>query len=210
MVVAAQRAFSDAKKWLRAGRPRRIERNRFAWRAFGATFVAGLTVLGLISLVAPNNFGNPGSSTIGSGWPLYVIIGLIALCALYALIRREHVRWLLNRFREPFARRLDRNPGFEGAADALAECPGPYKTRFAAVYIWAPAALAVLGATFSFSAAYFVVDAVLARFAIGWEQAVYAAAFTVASVIVFALAAGRLATWRLAVSVYKEVTTGYP
>jgi hypothetical protein len=53
------------------------------------------------------------------------------------------------------------------------------------------------------------VDAVLARFRVGWGQPLYALVFAGASVLVFATLAGRLATWRFAMSVHKEVTTGY-
>ena len=209
MVVAAERAYSDAKRWMRSARPRRIQRNRFAWRSFGGFFVAGIVVLGVISLIAPNSFGAPGTNTLGTGWPLMAILSLIAASLLYAFVRRRSLAWLLTRIRDPYRRRMNDHPSFDGAADALAECPNPYRTRFALNYVWIPIGLTVLGATFAFSVAYFVIDAVGARFMVGWGQAVYAAVFVALSVLTLAVAAGRLSTWRLATSVLKEVNTGY-
>ena len=209
MVMASEKAYSDAKKWLRTARPRRIERNRFAWRSFAGFGLAGLVVLGIISLLAPNNFGAPGTNTLGTGWPLMLVLGLIAGSLLYALLRRQRLTWLFIRVREPYRRPMNDHPSFDGAADALAECPAPYRTRFAINYVWIPIGLVILGATFAFSVAYFVIDAVVARFQIGWGKPLYAAVFVVLSVLMFGVAAGRLSTWRLATSVLKEVNTGY-
>lgn len=209
MVVAAERAYSDAKRWLRSARPRRIQRNRFAWRSFGGFFIAGIVVLGIISLLAPDSFGAPGTNTLGTGWPLVAVLGLIAASLLYAFVHRRRLSWLYTRVREPYRRPMKDHPSFDGAADALAECPAPYRTRFAVNYVWIPIGLVVLGATCAFSVAYFVIDAVGARFMVGWGQAVYAAVFVVLSVLTFGAAAGRLSTWRLATSVLKEVNTGY-
>ena len=91
MVMASEKAYSDAKKWLRTARPRRIERNRFAWRSFAGFFLAGLVVLGIISLLAPNSFGAPGTNTLGTGWPLILVLALIAGSLLYALLQRRRL-----------------------------------------------------------------------------------------------------------------------
>ena len=141
--------------------------------------------------------------------PSLVVIGLIALCALYAIVRREHIRSAIDRGREPFLRPLSNISGFDGAADALAACPDAFKTRFAIGWIWRPLALFGLGIVCAFSTAYFVIDAALARFRVGWGQPAYAAGFLVLGLVVFALSAVKLSTWRLAVSVYKDVTSGY-
>ena len=83
------------------------------------------------------------------------------------------------------------------------------RLRWAIGWVWAPVVWAVVGGTLAFSAAYFVVDALLSGLRVGPGHAVYAGAFTVASLAVFAAAAGRLATWRFAASVHRDVTGGY-
>ncbi len=59
------------------------------------------------------------------------------------------------------------------------------------------------------STAYFVIDAILARFLVGWSQPLYALVFLCLSLTLSYLAAPKLSTWRVAASVHKEVTTGY-
>ncbi len=207
--MKAQRSYAEAGRWMRAARPGRIHRLRFARRSLGRGLVMGTALMGLIGLAAPSRFASVGSRTLGTGWPSLVVIGLIALCALYAIVRREHIRSAIDRGREPFLRPLSNISGFDGAADALAACPDAFKTRFAIGWIWRPLALFGLGIVCTFSTAYFVIDAALARFRVGWGQPAYAAGFLVLGLVVFALSAVKLSTWRLAVSVYKEVTSGY-
>lgn len=210
MVLAAGRSYSSAKRLVRATRPRAIDRVAFARRAFGGSFAAGVVVLGLIAIVSPARFGQPGASTLQTGWPSLALAATIGACVLIALARGRHLLWLGNRVREPLARPLEEMPGFDDAVEALEACPAALRTRFAMSWVWGPVALAVLGGTFAFSAAYFLVDAILARGRVGWAQPVYALVFALASLVVFGLGAGRLATWRFATSVHKEVTTGYP
>jgi hypothetical protein len=210
MVLAAGRAYSSAKRLVRATRPRRIDRVAFARRAFGGSFASGILVLGLIALASPARFGQPGASTLRTGWPSIALLVAIGLCLLAGLARRRHLLWLGGRVREPLLRPLEEVSGFYDAVEALEACPAPLRTRFALSWVWGPVATAVLGGTFAFSAAYFVVDAILARGRVGWAQPVYALAFTAASLVVFALGAGRFATWRVAASVHREATTGYP
>ena len=209
MVVAAGRAYARAARTVRAARPR-VARAAFARRALGGAFVAGIVVLGLIAFVSPASFGQPGASPARSGWPPAVLLALIAAGIAIAVARRAHMAWLVQRIRDPWVRPLEEVPGFVDAVEDLERCPAPLRTRFALAWVWGPAALAVTGGTFAFSAAYFVVDAVLARGRVGWGQPAYALAFAVLSWLVFALAAGRLATFRFAASVLKEATTGYP
>ncbi|CAN5603597.1 hypothetical protein BH24ACT26_BH24ACT26_15760 [soil metagenome] len=209
MVLAARHAYSTVKKLARAARPHGISRRHLAGRAFLASFVAGMVVLGVIGLLAPSQFGQPGAVTLHTGWPSAVLMALIALCCLVALSRRAELGWLVARAREPFVRPLQEAPGFDEAVDALASCPAPLRTRFAVSWVWGPMAWALLGGTFAFSSAYFVVDAILARLRVGWAQPLYGVVFAALSVIVFAANAGRLASWRFSTSVHKEASTGY-
>jgi hypothetical protein len=171
--------------------------------------VAGVGLLSAIGILSPSQFGQPGADTFRSGWPLIVLVVIAGIAVASALVRRSELAWALARVREPFVRPLEGEPRFEEAAEALALCPAPLRGRYALLYSWGPAGLALLGGIFAFSCAYFLVDAVLARFSVGWAHPAYAVGFAVASLFVFALAAGRLATWRLATSVHKEVATGY-
>ena len=202
------RAYSDAVKWVRSAAPR-PKSGRVAKRAFAGTFAAAVPLIALIGLVSPGRFGSPGANTFRSGWPLYVLLGIIALGGLYVGTHAARIRWSIARLREPFVRPFTGDPRFEGAADALATCPPALRTRFGIAWVWVPAAVTVLGGMFSFAAAYFVVDAVLARFKIGWQQPATAAASAVIAYLLFRSVARRLLTWRLAVSVHKSVTTGY-
>jgi hypothetical protein len=209
VVLAAHRAYVAVKRATRSARPRRVARLRFARRAFAATFVAGVGVLGIIGLLAPSNFGQPGAKTLGSGWPSILLVALVGGVAASALVAHRHLLWLARRVREPLLRPLEEHPAFAEAADALASCPAPLRLRWSLGWVWGPVAWAVVAGTLAWSSAYFVVDAVLARFRVGWGQPLYALVFAGASVLVFATLAGRLATWRFAMSVHKEVTTGY-
>jgi hypothetical protein len=208
MVIAAQRAYSDAVRSIRGARPP-VRRGRFARKALRASLVTGIALMSLIALADPNRFGFPGSRTLRTGWPSAVVIGLLAGCALLALVKRREITSAVMRVAEPYRRPLSELPTFEQAADALAACPAAFKTRFAALWVWRPLALVVIGVTCAFSTAYFIVDAVLARGSVGWGQVLYAAVFFIASLCFFALSASTISTWRLAASVFKEVTSGY-
>lgn len=186
-----------------------MDSGRFAARAFGGCAFAGLFMLTLIGLLFPAQFGAPGARAFRSGWPVFALLGMIAVCAVAVYLRRDYVLWLWARFREPLVRPLEEDPAFEGAAAALGECPAPLKTRFALTWVWAPSLLAILGALFSISASYFVVDAVLARFRIGWGQGVLVAVNVAAALLVFRAAALKLSTWRVALSAYRDATGGY-
>jgi len=210
MVIAARRAYSDATSWMRSARVAKIAKWGFARRAFVSAFVAGLIVMGLIGLVAPANFGAPGTDTFGSGWPLPALIGVLVAAAFYVFTKRTGVRKILDRLREPWLRPLNEHEAFEGAANALAACPDLLKNRFAVTWVWGPIGWLILGTMFAFSAAYFLIDALLARFGIGWQQAIYAGTSVLLSFVAFRMAAKKLATWRFAASVYKEFTSGYP
>ena len=208
-VLSARRAYADAAAWIKSARPRRIDKWRFAERAFGGSLLAAVPVLGGIALVSPDSFGAPGSNTLRSGWPLYVLLGVVGVSAAMVIARLATLRWLITRIREPFIRPFDGDARFEGAADALSRCPAAHKSRFALLWVWTPAALATLGTICAFATTYFLVDAILARFDVEPEQPLYAAAFVAASLLFFRLAATRLATWRLAANVHRAVTHGF-
>jgi len=208
MVVAAERSYRDAVRWIKAERPR-LRRAAFARRATRAAFLTGLALMGSIGLLSPASFGAVTGRTSLRDWPPVVVGCLVVTCVIYGLLHRAEVRSVLQRVRDPYMRPLTEHPGFEGAADALAACPRAYRTRFALVFIYRPLAMG-LGATVSaLSTAYFVIDAILARFLVGWSQPLYALVFLCLSLTLSYLAAPKLSTWRVAASVHKEVTTGY-
>lgn len=208
-MLAARRAYVDAVKWVRSARPRRFARLRYAERAVGATVATAIPLLTLIALASPGSFGSRASNTLRTGWPLYVLLSILALSLVYLFTRRARIAWSVRRLREPFVRAPEGDPRYENAADNLAACPAPLKTRFAIQWVWGPLVIAVLGVMAGFAAAYFLIDAVLARFNVDWYHPVYAAANIVVSIVLFALASGRLITWRLALAVYRSVTVGY-
>lgn len=205
----SRRPYSDAAAWMRSRVPPRPDRAALATAALTAFLVDGLLLLSLIGLVSPARFGSVGSRAFGSGWRSLALAGLAVLCAVWLLARLRPHRWVVAKAREPFRRPLEEDPAFAGAAGALDAARAPLKTRFALGWIWLPAA-AVLGAVAtSLTTAYFVVDAVLARFEIGWQQPVLAAANLVVAWSLLRAAAARIAVWPLAVSVHREATTGY-
>ncbi len=208
-MLASHRAYADATRWIRSARRRRIAPDTFARGAFTGSFVFGITLLGAIGAVAPGSFVAPGSRTARSGWPALILLGLVGICLLYLLAKGRFLVWLAARLADPFRRPLAEDPSYEGAVNALSACARPYVTRFALAWVWGPVALAVLGLTFAFSAAYFLVDAVLASFRVAWTQPLYGLAFALLSFAAFRAGAPRLTTWRLAASVHRSVTTGY-
>lgn len=207
--MSARRAYSDAVKWLKTARPRRFSRFRYAERAVGATIAGAVPLLTVIALVSPNSFGSRGSNTLRSGWPLYVLLGILVLSLVYLASRGARIRWSLQRMREPFVREPQGDPRYENAADNLAACPAPMKTRWAIQWMWGPLVIVVLAVMAGIGATYFVIDAIVARFSIDWYHPVYAAANIAVSMLLFALVSGRLITWRLAVAVHRSVTVGY-
>ena len=209
-MLAARRAYVAATRWVRSARAPRIDRWGFARRAFGSALTAALLVMAGIALLAPSNFGAPGSDPLRSGWPALVLIAVLVMSLALAVVKRAGIRRVIDRTIEPWRRPLSEHEAFEGAADALAACPAVLRNRFAVLWVWGPMGLVVAATTLAFSTAYFLVDAVLARFGVGWQQAAYGVGSAVVSVGLFGLVATRLSTWRLAASVLKEVTSGYP
>lgn len=205
----ARKAYSHAAAWMRSRVPPRASRGSLATAATTGCVIYAVLLLSVIALVSPARFGSQGSRAFGSGWPSLALAALGAACLAWAVARRRRHSWVVGKVREPFRRPLEEDPAFAGAAHALAAARPPLKTRFAAAWIWAPAAAALLALAGSLTAAYFVVDAVLARFEVGWQQPVLAGLNLAFSWAVLRAAAGRLAVWPLAVSVHREATTGY-
>lgn len=209
-MLDARRAYRDAVGWIRAARPARIDAGRFAARAVGASFGAGLLALGIAGLIAPATFGDPAVGTAaGRGVPALVLGGLVVATLAAGVWRGRHLLWVARRVREPLARPLEEHPSFEGAAAALAACPEALRARFALTWVWGPGALAIAGVTFALSAAYFVVDGILARGQLGWGQWLLLAANFILGASAFRLAAVRLSTWRVATSAYRDATGRY-
>lgn len=210
MPVRRRSAYSDAVAWVASRRPERRERAAIATRALTACLVGALLLLCVVGLLSPARFGSQGSRAFGSGWRDLVLAGIALGCAVWAAARRRSLAWLVARAREPLGRPLEDDPAFAGASGALAATRGPLRTRFALGWIWAPAGAALAGAASCLAASYFVVDAVLARFEVGWQQPVFAAIYLALAWGAFRAAAGRLAVWPLAVSAHRAATVGYP
>jgi hypothetical protein len=208
MVVAAERSYRDAVRWIRVERAP-LRRAAFARRATRNALITGLALMGGIGLLSPASFGVVTGQASLRDWPPAVVACLLLACVGFGLAHRAEVRSLLERLRDPYSRPLTEHPGFEGAADALASCPRAYKGRFALVFVYRPMAMGLAAFVSALSTAYFVIDAILARGLVGWSQPVYALVFLGLSLTLFYLAAPKLSTWRVAASVHKEVTTGY-
>lgn len=200
---AARSSYSDAVSWLTSAEPGRARRSRLALRLLDATILAGILVLGAIGLVSPASFGSPGAAPFKSGWPWLLLLVLVGICAAVVAIRWKSLTRMLRDLR----RRSDATDEVvEGAVAALDAAPSTLQTRFALGWVFLPGLLFVLGATFAFSTAYFAVDAVLARFQIGWQQPVLGVADAVIAFLLFRSGARRLGLWPLAYRIYRDVS----
>lgn len=205
MVIAAGRAYQDLIRWIKAARPRTLNPWRLARRLFG-TFVLGATVLlGGIGLLAPARFGYT-TSRPHRGLEWWVLAAVVGICILDLILRRAALASRAEKLRETFHGGLDRHPSFEPAVNALGSCPAALRTRFALGWVWGPLALAVTGAVGAASAVYFVVDAILARFTVGFEQALFLGVNVVLSLLILRLGAKRLSVWRLSFAVHRAVS----
>lgn len=206
MVIAAGRAYQDLIRWIRAARPRTLNAWRLTRRLFGTSLLGAALLLGTIGLISPARFGSP-TTRPRRGIEWWALAVLVAVCVALLVINRARLLAGTTRMQETFTgRELEQHDSFEPAVSALDSCPGPLRTRFAIGWVWAPPALVVLGFVCAASAVYFVIDAVLARFTVGWGQALLAGVNTLLSVLIFRLAAKRLSVWRLSYAVYRAVT----
>lgn len=209
MPRSTRSAYSDAAGWVRSRVPRRRARADLTAQVLGALLLDATLLLSVIGLFSPASFGASGSRAFGSNVRTLMLGALVAVCALWVARRWRTQRRAIEGAREPFRHPIEDDPAFAPASAALAAARPPLQTRFAIAWIWLPA-LAVAGAVAtSLAAAYFVVDSVVARFEIGWQQPVLAAVNLVLAWVLLRTSAGRLAVWPLAVSVHREATTGY-
>jgi hypothetical protein len=216
MARPGRSAYSDAVAWTKLGRPRRLNRGTFAARCWRNSFIAGVIVLGVIGFLSPSTYGQTrGFSSrgqlgaLGLGWPGLVLAGLVVLGLLYALFQRDGIRWTVARVIDPWRRPQNENPNYEGAVGALGASSDANRTRYLWRFVYKPLALAVLATFFAFSSAYFLVDATLAQFQVGWQQPVLGVVNSIISAVLWRVAAVGLSTYRLAASVHKTVSTGY-
>jgi hypothetical protein len=205
MVIAARRAYQDLIRWIKEARPRTLVPWRLARRLFATSSLASTVLLGAIGLFAPARFGAPASRPRG-GQEWWAVACLVGLCLVVLLLSRSSMSAGATRIRETFRGRLEEHPSFEPSVSALDSSPGALRTRFALGWVWGPMAAGVLGAIFAASAVYFVVDAILARFSIGWQQLLLAVVNAALSLIIFRIAAKRLSVWRLSFAVHRAVT----
>lgn len=209
MAPRARRAYPDAVAWMRSRVPPRRDRVSIASSALTAALVDGLLLLSLIGVASPARFGSLGSRAFGSGWRTLALLGIAGACASWVAARFRAHRWVIAKAREPFRRPLEEDPAFAGAAAALEAARAPLKTRFALGWIWLPAVGVLAATAAALTTGYFLVDAVIARFEVGWQQPVLAGVNLVVAWALLRAVAGRLAVWPLAVSVHREATTGY-
>lgn len=202
-MLAARRAYSDAVRWTRSSRRRKLPVATFARGAFLHSLMLGILVMAAFGLLSPRSFGSPGSRALGSSWAaLSMGVVLVAATLHFAARRRKIVRfWDLVR---GTLRGAPDDEAYEGALDALSSCPGPLRARFAVMWVWLPLAIGALGAVLAVSAGYFFVDAVLARFDVGPGQILYGLGFALASLIVFMIVSPRLLSWRVAYAAARD------
>lgn len=207
MVIAARRAYRDLIRWMKAARPSGLRPWRLARRLFWTSILSATILVGSIGLVRPERFG---SRNTRAGSPEWWALGLlVAAACLFVVLRRRGLVTAVDRLLEPLRRPLEELPSFEPAVNALDSCPAPLRSRFLLGWVWGPAAGLVAGAFFAASAVYFVVDAILARLVVGWQQPLLAGTNAALGLVISRLAATRLATWRLAFSVNRWVNGGY-
>ena len=194
MVLAARRAYRDAVRWTVEARPP-IHPPLTARRLTGFLFFGGCLVLGLIGMTSPSSFGDPGA---GRGGPQWWGAGIVVLIAALVLAVRARV-WL-----RPLRYRFDDRRAVGAAADALRSAPAPFRTRYAAAWIWLPVGMMTLAALLAASAAYFLIDAVLARFSVTWQGPVIGLVDFILAFFLLLLAAPRIWTVRFAADVNRE------
>jgi hypothetical protein len=202
MVLAARRAYSDATRWMREARPPRAQRSRFAGTLFTLSLAAGVVVLGAIALLSPARYGSPGARPFGDKQVSLVILVVVLATTGWLLTsgRRKARELVMDR------RRALEHPARDGAADALTDTPGPFRTRFAVGWVWGPMIAGVFAAALAFSSIYFLIDALLARFDVGWEQPAFALGDAIAAFVLFRALAGRIATLPVASAAYRAAS----
>ena len=208
MVMAARRAYADAIRWMKRARPPGLDAGRLTRRVLRFCFGLSFILLGIIGVVSPSRFGSPGMKPMASlQW--WAVAGVVAMALVLVITSRRRVRRTVELLLEPVRRPLDHLPSFEPVTEALDSCPAALRTRFAFGWVWGPAIAVVAATTFLAATSYFIVDAILARLQIGWQQPVLAVANAALAFVVLRVVARRLATWRLALSIQRAVNHRY-
>lgn len=205
MVMSSRRTYADAVAWIKRGRPEDLDRTVLALRIFGACFAIGIVGWGIGAYLTPEKFGQPGAEVSSLGWATALYAALVVGSALALLLSRARIAWVAARVKEPYERTLSEHPSYEGAVNALASCARPLQLRFALGWTWGPMVAVLAGAVLAFSAAYICIYAILGRFDVGLQTYAIWAVDVLVGVILLALAAGRLSTWRVATSVYRSI-----
>lgn len=208
--MSSRGPYRDAVAWMRSRVPSAQVRGAVAGGALAAALIDGLLLMSVIGLVSPSSFGVAGGRAFGSTSRTVTLVAVAGACAVWLVLHLRAHRWVFARIRDPFRRPLEDDPAFAGAAGALGAARGPLQTRFAWGWIWLPALGAIGGAAAALTTSYFLVDAVIAQFEVGWQQPAFAGINLVVAWLLLRAVAGRLYVWPLAVSVHREATTGYP
>jgi hypothetical protein len=128
---------------------------------------------------------------------------LIAAAGLHLIARRRKIARATRLIGDTFRGR-PADAGYEEAADALSSCPGPLRARFAVAWVWLPLGIGIVAALLACSAAYYVVDATLARFDVGLGQVLYGVGLALGSLVTYLAIARRLLTWRVAFAASRD------
>jgi hypothetical protein len=210
MVLSTRRTYADAVSWINSARPAAFRRVRLAGKIFGGFFLAGVVGFGLASLVSPEGFGQEGARVLNLGWRTVALVGMIVGGTIILVLNSRRIAALASRnLTRPYALGPGEGRAYEAAVNALAACARPLQLRFALARSLGPALFACAGAVLAVSAAYFAIYSVLGGFDVGVETAASAVGSVVLSFGLLLVAAPRLATWRLATSVYRVVTPRY-
>ena len=194
------RAYADANRWMKTLSARRAARGN-PWLALNVALLGGVIVVGTIGLASPSAFGDPHATPARGGWPWFAVLALVVVCASpFALSGRNAVR-----IARPRAELADLD-AVEAATNALRASAAAYRTRFALTWIWLPIVGAVAGVAFSLAAAYFAVDAILARFQVGLAHPLLAIVDVALAAVAFRAAGPRLTILSAALRVHRHAS----
>ena len=204
-----QGAYADVVDWVRVARDKRIDKGAFALRAFRSSFFFGVLVISVIGLLSPAALGQVGAAPFRGSWPMWVFAGLVVLCLAVCWFKRDDIRWTAVRIVDPWRRPMEDDPNYAGLADALELCSETQRSRFAWSFVWGPLVVGVLATACAFASAWFLLAAISNRFVVGWGFVVQLVVTAALSAALWRVAVTRLATWRVAASAYKTISTGY-
>jgi hypothetical protein len=137
-----------------------------------------------------------------SGWPWFLLLVLVGTCLLVLGMRARRWRAIWRHLKHG-------DPATDEAVDncsATLEAGPPWaQTRFALSWVWGPVVVMAIAAAFALSTAYFAVDAILARFEVGWQQPLLGVVDAVIAFVLFLSCAPRGARVPLAYRAYRAV-----